>query len=587
MVRTKMILDLIDLKAKGDSNIYSFEYNEISNPNELKKEFNPINYATLEKNLFVLDGSKELLKKDDFGDAINENVGFCSLSTSSDIDGYFSMPVNLEIEFSGYHTSAGITLDFGCEAYSDLLDIEYYRDDKLIYFNTYKPASNKAYLEVNTVENYNKIHLTFYKMNLGNRFLKIQGITYGFQKIFTSKDLMNANSNHEINILSSELSVNTLNFSVIDQEEKFNIVNPRGYYKDMQENQKVSVYEETDNSLKLIGNFYLTDWSNSSVAQADFEAQDLIGVLDNYKFYGGMYQKVKAGKLIDDIFGTIGVNDYVIDEELYKADITGYMPIMTCKEALQWILFKIGGVCSTDAVETAKIYKPKKYIVESKIEDERKILDSTKVELNEKVTGVEFAIYTYLVDTSEEKEIANGLLDGVNRIEFEEPVVAISISGHNCTVLERSYNYAIIECNSEEPFKLFAYKYIESKINITVSKKTKWDLKENIVSIDDVKIINKSDVDEIAERILEYYNGTYNTTIDALLEDEIVGKCISINTFNNNRLIGNITEIDRDLTTGNIATLKIDNAILKEGYTEYYLCGYGIYAGQNEFLEVI
>lgn len=590
MVETKMILDLIDLKAKNDSTLYTNEYNNISNPYELKKDFNPVDYATLEKNLFILDGAKKLLKTDDFGDPVNDGVGFCSQSISNDIDGYFTMPINLEIEFSDYHTSAGITLNFGNEAYSDFLDISYYRDDCLIYSNTYHPSSNIAYLEVNVVENYNKIILTFYKMNLGNRFLKIQGITYGFKKIFTKDDFMSANTSHEINILSSELSVNTLNFSVIDQEEKFSIVNPQGYYKDMQENQKVSVFEEIDNKSRLIGNFYLTKWSNSSVAQADFEAQDLIGVLDSYKFYGGMYsswQNTKAGTLIDTIFQTADVANYEIEEELYNAKIVGYMPIMTCKEALQWILFKIGGVCNTCGVETAKIYKPKKYIVESKIDDEQKILDSTKVELNETVTGVEFTIYLYSLDTSEEKEIANGLYEGIIRVEFEEPVEPITISGRNCTVLERNYNYAVIKCNSEEPFKLFAYKYIESKITKTVNKKTKWDLKENVLTIDNVKIIDESDINNIAERILEYYDRTYNTTVEALINNEITGNCISVNTFNDNRLIGNITQIDRDLISGNIATLKIDNAILKEGYNEYLLCGNKVYAGQNEFMEVI
>lgn len=591
MVETKMILDLIDLKAKNDSMFYTNNYNDISNLNELKKDFNPIDYATLEKNLFVLNGSKILLKKDDFGDPINDDIGFCSQSTSNEIDRFFSMPIILKIDFSDYHTSAGITLDFGNEAYCDFLDVSYYRDDDLIYSNTYYPSSNTAYLEVNVVENYNKIILTFYRMNLANRFLKIQGITYGFKKIFTKEDFLSANTNHEINILSSELAVNTLNFSVIDQGEKFNIVNPQGYYKDMQENQKISVFEEVDNVSKLIGNFYLTKWSNSSIAQADFEAQDLIGILDSYKFYGGMYsswQDVNAGTLIDAIFQTADITEYEIEEELYNSKIVGYMPIMTCKEALQWILFKIGGVCNTSGVETAKIYRPQKYIVEAKIDDDKKILDSTKVELNETVTGVEFTIYLYSVDTSEEKEIANGLLDGITRIEFEEPVDPNSISGHNCVVLEKHYNYAIIKCNSEEPFKLFANKYIESKITKTINKKKKWDLKENVLTVDNVKIISETDVNEIAERILEYYSGTYNTTVEAIIDNELIGNCISVNTFNNNRLIGNITEIDRDLILGNIATLKIDNAILKEGYNEFFLCGNGISAGQNDCItEVI
>lgn len=570
MTKTEIILDLTDVTAKKDSILSIDTVNQVSNLEDVIVG-DSLDYATMEKNTFLLDGNERILSKEDYS-----KTGYCSKDIS-DENGNFETPIKLTIEFEGYHTSAGITIVFGDDSYCNNLDIKYYTDDEIIFENRYEPTSQNGYLAKNVIENYNKIEIIFYSTNIPYRYLKILDIIYGFEKVFNNEYIEDASTDHSINILSSELEINTLNFSVVDKESAFNIVNPQGYYKDMQENQKVSVYEYLNEKKIFIGNFYLTGWSNPSVAKADFEAHDLLGVLESYTFNGGMYSNKLSGDLIKEILNSANIDEYEIGSELLEIEINGYMPIGTCRSALQQVLFTIGAVCNTSGVETLKIYTPQKQRVSSFIEDTRKQIDTTKVELNQKISGIDFNLYSYDLK-NELSEISKGYLDGVNKIQFMQPIEPMSIVSTNCTVIEVGYNYAIINSTLDNQYKLEANVYEETQTSKLIQRVTKENIKESILTIQDIKLINMNNIISIAERIFNHYNSTYKTTLDIGGNEERVGDFISVNTFNDYKLLGNITEIAIDLTGGFKQSVTIDNAILKQGTIEYSYTG-NIYTG--------
>ena len=578
MTRTEIKLDLTDVTAKKDSIISIENQNQVSNIDDVKKGIS-LNYATLEKNTFLLDGNERILSQDNYS-----NTGYCSVKMSNK-DGRFEEPINLVLDFNSYHTSAGLTIIFGEESYCNDLYIKYYSDDKVIFESNYKPTSSNAYLDKNVIENYNKIEITFYSTNIPYRYLRILDIIYGFEKIFDEKEIENANTDHTINILSSELSVNTLDFSVIDRKSMFNVVNPQGYYKDIQENQKLSVYEYLDEKKIFIGNFYLTGWSNPSVAKADFQAQDIIGVLDNYTFYGGLYNNVTARTIIENIMETASINDFIIEEDCANVNISGYVPICTCREALQQILFIIGAVCNSSGVESIYIYKPQNAVVTSFIEDNRKEVDTTEVELHQTITGIEFSISNYTLK-EELKELSKGYLSGVSRITFSKPIDPNSLVVTNCNLIEVSYNYAIVFCEIEKEYKLEAFEYEETQTSLLIQRLSKDNVKESVLKVNDIRLINMENITQIADRIFNLYNSTYKTTVDLRGENERVGDFVSVNTFNDARLLGNITQMSINLKDGFRQTITIDNAILKQGENEYYYVGQLI-TGEIGIREVI
>lgn len=575
MTDTKIVLDLVDTLALDDAKVSPSEINEVSNLEDLKDKVT--NYATLEKNTFILDGNQRIL--DEYIE-----TGYSSEQVSEE-NCMFKIPITLTIDFEKYyHTSAGITLIFGEDGYCNYLNAKYYSDDILLVDKDYYPTSSNAYLDFNVIENYNKIELTFYSMNLPYRFLKIKEIIYGIIKEFTDDDLSSGSTSHEVSVLSSELPINTLSFALIDEISDFNIVNPRGYYLDMQENQKVSVYQTLQGKDKFIGSFYLTKWSNSSTSQAEFEAQDIIGVLDNYTFNGGLYTDKNSGELISEILNIANIETYKIEDGLDTLSITGLIKISTCREALQQVLFAIGGICNTFGEETLRIHKTQNEIVKSAIENERKILESTSVELNEKISGLQITMHNFSLDSTELKEISKGILDGTNKIEFNNPIQPSSIVATNCTVVEVDYNYAIITSSIDSEYILQAYEYVESKNVKTIQKVTKENLKENLATVDSY-LINTNNITSIAERLFNFYNASYKTTVEVVGGNEVPSDCVSVNTFDNNRLIGNVSSISYDLTGGFFGTFEIDNARLKEGYDEAYFSGQ-IYSNEESIREV-
>ncbi len=570
MTKTEIRLDLTDVTAKGDSELNITQKNQVTNIEDIRQGIGQ-DYATLEKNTFLLDGNENILPQDNYS-----NTGYCS-SIMSGLDNMFENPIELVIDFDSYHTSAGITIQFGDDAYCDDLLITYLSDGEIVFSNRYYPNNSKAYLEKNVIENYNKIIITFYSMNLPNRYLKILDIEYGFEKIFSEIDIESADSDSSINILSSELPVNTLDFSIIDKESLFNVVNPNGYYKDMQENQKISVYEYLNDRKLFIGNFYLTGWSNPSVAKADFQAHDLIGVLDNYTFKGGIYTNIKASDLIIQIFEQANISDYEFEESLQEIYVTGYVPMCSCRQALQQILFVSGAVCTTSGVDGIKIFKPQKTQVQSFIEDNRKEVDTTEVELNQTITGIDFALSNYVLK-EELKEVAKGNELGIITVKFSNPIDPITLVATNCIIIESGNNFATILCENEDGYRLEAYEYQEEQTTILIQRLSKGNIKESVLSVKDIKLINKNNITQIADRIFNHYNSTYKTTLDIGGDEEIVGDFVSVNTFNNFKLLGNITEMSIDLKGGFRKSITIDNAILKQGTVEFPFTG-DIYSG--------
>ena len=125
---TKIRLGLIDVDAKPNCSPEMKNIQKFSNINEIKSDFFELNdYATLEKNFFVLDGNKTLLQKNE----LNEGIGICSLEMSDENGNFNSFPI-LEILLANETTIGGLTFGFGKYDYCSNLDITYYLNNETV-----------------------------------------------------------------------------------------------------------------------------------------------------------------------------------------------------------------------------------------------------------------------------------------------------------------------------------------------------------------------------------------------------------------------------------------------------------------------
>lgn len=559
--KASIMFGFVDVTAKEDSSLTVSDKQEFVDLADLKEdELEEVKYGTCEKNQFALDGTFELMP-----DSL-DNMGWWSNQMSNE-DGNFTTPLTMEINFTKPHSSLGISLIFSKAGdYCSKLNTKFYDIsgnlicDVDFYPDRYDYVCNKV------VEDYAKIVITFYSTNNPYRYLKLYRILYGANVLFEGDNLMSANILEEVDLLSSEVSINTLDFTVYSADDKFNIINPEGFYKLLQQRQKLHVTEAIikEEKVKDMGTFYLDTWKNEKDKTMKFGAIDLIGVIDKTDFNGGMYKDVTFASLLGEIFTSAGLesDEYEIQEDLKQITLTGHIPICSHREALQQIIFAVGAVADCSRSDKIKIYTVED-LEENNIIEKANIFQGTReIEQNELVTGVQIVSHTY-IEGEELQELAKQELDiGDNKILFSEPVHNLTCTGG--TIVESNCNYAIINCTQTSEVTINGYKYKDNLQTYLVEvENLNSSQKQNTLKIENAYLINKSNAKTVAKRVLDYYQKTYKTSFDFLLKDETVSQDVEAQTDFEQKLVGHITKLDIDLTGGFLASTEL-NARVKE-----------------------
>lgn len=558
-MRTKAIIEYgaMDLTAKADSQFTTTDKQTFSDPNSIKTDPEEIKYSTLEKNYFALDGSFDNLP------ANVSNIGYWS-KTATGSNKQFATPITLTINFSRNHSSVGLTLRFSQYSYCTHLKIAYYNSSNtLLKQKDFYPDSYEYFCEDEAV-NYRKIIMTFYSTNEANRYIKLYRILYGRTIVFEGDNLVSANIIEEINPLSDELSINTLDFVCFATDDSFNILNPTGAYQTFQKTQPLKAYKVSDGVTTDMGTFYLESWENKSIKSMKLTGIDLIGILDKSEFNGGLYEGTSASTLIQNILAAANVTNYTIND-LTGVTITGYLPISTCREALQQVLFSVGAVADCSRSDTINIYKLAEVQTPNEIASDQIIQDTKEIKQGEIVTGVSVRTHTYKLKREVETLYEENLSAGTYKINFSVPATNLTIE--NGTIVESGVNYAIITATgsgSQASSKYYGNRNVQISGNtyddltstITITDQELHD-KTNVLQIDNCTLINATNGTAIATRVLNYYKNLYKDTFDMILNDEKAGDNVITEKSDVNQLNGFITKLDIDLTGGFIASAEV------------------------------
>lgn len=553
-MKTSTIIEYgaVDVTAKSDSNLSVSNSQDFSILSELKRANLPEKkYSTLEKNHFVLDG-----KSENMGDNITE-VGYWS-KEMSDANGELNQPPVMTINFTQVHTSIGLTLTFSKFAYCNNLKIQYYdSNNTLISENSYYPDDYEYFCE-GTVANYKKIIITFYSTNIPYRYIKLYKILYGQAVLFEGDNLINANLLEQVNLLSDEISINTLDFTVYSDDDRFNILNPQGIYKTLQQRQELNVYQSKNGELNNMGTFYIDNWQSKNDNKMEFSGIDLIGLLDKTNFDGGIYNNVTAENLITQIFNSAGFTSeyFTIQDELKNILLTGYIPVCTHREALQQVLFTIGAIANCARTDIIKIEEVEEIENPNQIPSGNVFKGTKEIEQGEIITGVLLQAHNYSQGTEQKKLFEGSLSAGTHKIVFNNPTHNVTCTGG--TIQSSNANSVIISVSSNTNVVVQGYEYIDSTQDIFVGNSSlAGNEKSNVLKIDSVYLINSSNAEAIGQRVIDYYNGKYTTKFKYVLDDEKTADNVILDEQYGNILNGFITELDIDLTGGYVAKAKV------------------------------
>lgn len=296
-------------------------------------------YATLELNRWVLDGAFDIAPE------TGAVTGFVS-SQLSDING--SANAVLTRNFSMQHTIPNMTLSFDTRTgiHPNSVTVSFYLGGGEV--NTFTvPVTGDSVSIATDIAACDSITVTFGNMP-PYRFPRLEGITYGVQKIFTSKDIVSSTQMHDIDPLSRRLPKETLQFAILDYDRKYDPDNPTGVWKFIAEKSIVDLQigHELPNGLTewVKADRYTMD-SRPSFANnmATFRATGAIGQMTG-TYYKGVFRRQSFYDLAEDVLIDAelpprpdGSNPWVIDDSLRDMYTDAPMPIDTHANCLQMI----------------------------------------------------------------------------------------------------------------------------------------------------------------------------------------------------------------------------------------------------------
>lgn len=290
--------------------------------------------AALGPGSWLLDGSREILDKQD--------IPFWSKKMSG-ADARFETPPEIIIEFGQRHTSPGLYLIFDPASgeYCSSVTIQWFHGVTKLYEGTYHPDAVE-YFCAHTAEAYDKVVIRLNATSIPYRFAKLSKIVFGVERVFERDELRNVRATQEVSIISSEVAINTLDFTLdskMDVEYMFQLKQP------------ISAYDgET-----FIGVFYISNSKQRGKGLYDVSCIDAIGVLDEDPYPVRMLVNVPVRELLEDILG--GHFDLELAAVLSTVSVSGYLPGGTRRQALQQVAFALGAMVDTSGSESIRVYK--------------------------------------------------------------------------------------------------------------------------------------------------------------------------------------------------------------------------------------
>lgn len=447
----------------------------------------------------LLDGSLEIPP---------DSVEYAFVSSAlSGGDGSLSPSPVLTLTASGQYTSQGITLIFDevANRYATSVNIKWYRDGTMLSDVDFEPDSAN-YLCENKVENFNKLVITFKKLNMPRNRLYLTGIIYGTMRTFGRDEIEDFNLLHEVNPISEEISINTVNFS-LKSLKTIDFI--------FQEKQPIYTYFDD----ALVQTTFVKSYERNSDHSYEIESEDWVSILEDSPYNGGMFSAKSAAALIGEILTPLNV-PYTIESSLLNATVTGYIPICSCRDALNHIAFALGAVVDTSYGADIQIKKLSNETVSTLDNSNTFVGQTTK--FRDKLTELRLTAYSYVA--SDEPLTAynaedSGVGDGIE-VQFSEPLHDLTIS--NGTIIVSGVNWARINANAG--CVLTGKRY--DKTSSIVTKRNPLVLagdKENVVEITDFTLVDRAKADALAEAAYDYYVRRYNINEKILVGDLRVG----------------------------------------------------------------
>lgn len=247
-------------------------------------------YATLEHNLWALDGTRNI--SPDSGPYAN--AGYVS-----DIAESGSVTLTLPT----VHTTAipGITITWSSEfgEYPPVFTVTAKNGDSVVAETTVTDNRSSRSLVYLDIAGYDSVTITVHNWCLPGHRARLDAAKLGLELIFGKKEIISFTHEQSGDLFSGEIPKNSIEFSIDNTDNRWNPSNPTGLERYLSERQKLTVRYglDIDGTTEWIkaGTFYLSEWSApSNGLEARFVARDVFEFLISVDLMGAVYDSLHS-----------------------------------------------------------------------------------------------------------------------------------------------------------------------------------------------------------------------------------------------------------------------------------------------------
>ena len=405
-----------DASATDDGHVYYANTDHIVSDGV--KNIRP--YATLERNLWLLDGSREVVPASNYGE-----VGFVDNALSLEDKTFSANPI-VTIGFTKVHTNLlqGVTITWSdfLDEYAEEFIVTAYNGTNVVAKKTVTGNSSVTSPIMVDIVNYDSITIEIVKWSMALRRARIDEVFIGANVIFSKRDVFSYSCSYNADPISAELPKSEVSFSLNNVDRTFNPYNAGGMSKYLIERQEISVRYgfKLESGIEWIsgGKFYLSEWdAKQGGIEAEFTARDLLEFMtDTYN--KGLYNPngTSLYDLAEDVLldANLPVNadgsvKWVIDDSLKNIYTIAPLPIDTHANCLQMITNAGGCVMYQDRNGILRITKLSTVVSDYIINDFNSYSKSD-LSLTKPLKQVDVPYYSYSV-SGESTELFKGVVN--------------------------------------------------------------------------------------------------------------------------------------------------------------------------------
>ena len=287
--------------------------NEVLNGNRVVT-----NYASLEENYFKLDGSfilpsDPLLLENTNTGYISDNIAGNYMNKKIRINNITNNNVkNMTIYFKD-----NIPSTVKIEIYY-IIDNETNKMTKSISEN----LNNIVHFEFDEISSISYIDISFDNFRYTNRRIRISKIEFGMTNVYKDNELISFTTIEQISEFNVETPIDECDLIIDNYDNKFDIMNPTGMIRYLNENVQVTPYigimtEHNGIEYVPMGIYYLQNYTNNSDKTTTFHCEKNFKKLSTssgiFRTYVSEYYNTNPRKYFETLCDNYGIENYTFD----------------------------------------------------------------------------------------------------------------------------------------------------------------------------------------------------------------------------------------------------------------------------------